>query len=97
MKKYCFAYYNKLGTFYGQPFFVDHNKEEFPKVLHQNLFGAKKEDLESLKEDDLVYLGEFDNETGKFVSDNEVVAVMSSEVADILVKKFGEKENAVKC
>lgn len=32
MKKFCYAYFNKLGDFFGVPFYVDH-KEEFPAIF----------------------------------------------------------------
>lgn len=90
--KYIFAYFNKLGDFFGQPFVVDH-KDEFPKILGQSLYAAKKEDLESLKEDDLYYLGSFNNESGELLPSKEFVTSMSGMVSEILVKKFGEKED----
>lgn len=92
MMKYCFAYFNKLGDFYGSPFFVDH-KEEFVKILGQSLYGAKKEDLEALKEDDLYYLGSFDNEKGELVPEKEFITSMSGMVSEILVKKFGDSDH----
>lgn len=94
--KYCFAYFNKLGDFYGQPFFVDH-KDEFVKILHQSLYAAKQDDLETLKEDDLYFIGSFNNETGDFKPEKEFVCSMSGMVSEILVKKFGEKQDGAQC
>lgn len=90
MKKYCYAYFNKLGDFYGQPFFVDH-KEEFVAILRQNLFAAKKDELEALKEDDLYFIGEFDNVTGTFEAKKDFITSMSGLCSEVLVKKYGEK------
>lgn len=92
MMKYCFAYFNKLGDFYGQPFFVDH-KDEFVKILGQTLYAAKKDDLEALKEDDLYFIGSFNNETGDFKPEKEFITSMSGMVTGILAKKFGESEH----
>lgn len=92
MKKYCFAYFNKLGDFYGQPFFTDH-KEEFVKILNQSLYAAKQEELESLKEDDLYFIGTFDNETGEFVAEKSFVCSMSGTCSEVLTKKYGVEEN----
>lgn len=92
MIKYCFAYFNKLGDFYGMPFFVD-QKEEFVKSLHQALYAAKEDELESLKEDELHYIGSFDNESGIFTPSKEFMCEMSGLCSEILVKKFGVKEN----
>lgn len=92
MKKHCFAYFNKLGGFYLIPFFVD-QKDEFVKSLHQALFACKKDDLESLLELDLYYVGCFDNEEGKFESSAEFVCTMSPIASEILSKKFGVKED----
>ena len=92
MIKYCFAYFNKLGDFFGQPFFTDH-KDEFPAILKQNLFAAEKETLESLKEDDLYYLGSFDNVTGEIKAEKTFIASMSGDVAEVLLKKYGVKED----
>lgn len=93
MIKYCFAYFNKLGGFHGNPFFTDLKKEEFVKSLHQALYSAKKEELESLTEDELHFIGSFDNESGVFTSEKEFVCDMSVVCSEILVKKFGVKEN----
>ena len=92
MIKYCFAYFNKLGDFFGQPFFADH-KEEFVKVLHQSLYAGKQEELESLKEDDLYFIGSFDNETGEFKAEKTFMCSMSGAVSEVLLKKFGVKED----
>lgn len=92
MKKYCYAYFNKLGDFYGQPFFVDH-KDEFVKILGQTLYSAKKDELEALQEDDLYFIGSFDNETGEFKFEKEFVTSMSGMVAAVLSKKFGGSED----
>lgn len=92
MIKYCFAYFNRFGDFYDQPFFTD-NKEEFVKILGQVLYGAKKEELEFLKEKDLFFIGSFNNETGEFKAEKNFVTSMSGMVSTILVKKFGEQEH----
>lgn len=90
MKKYCYAYFNKLGAFYGVPFFVDH-KEGFEQILNQSLFSAEKDVLERLKEEELYYLGEFDNVTAEFKYEKEFVCSMSSMVSDVIAKKFGKE------
>lgn len=96
MKKYCFAYQNVLGGFYGTPFFVDHSKEEFVGLFTQSLYSADLKTLSSLKEDDLYYLGYFDNVTGSFVSEVEFVAHLSELVTEIIAKKSQvEKEEKV--
>ena len=92
MIKHCFAYFNKLGDFYGQPFFTDH-KDDFVKALNQALYAAKEEELESLKEDDLYYIGAFDNESGEFKPEKSFVCSMSGTVSEILTKKFGVDEH----
>lgn len=92
MIKYCFAYFNKLGGFYGNPFFTEH-KEEFVKSLHQALYSAKKEELESLTEDELYYIGSFDNESGVFTPQKEFVSDMSGLCSEVLMKKFGVKSD----
>ena len=92
MIKYCFAYFNKLGDFYGQPFFID-QKDEFVKSLSQILYAAKKEELESLKEDDLFLIGDFDNETGVFTPCKEFKMSMSGISSEVLLKKYGVSEN----
>lgn len=91
MIKFCFAYFNKLGDFYGQPFFVE-SKEGFTGSLRQALFAAKQDDLESLKEDDLYFIGEFNNETGEFKPSKEFVTSMSGMVTEVLLKKYGVEE-----
>lgn len=96
MIKYCFAYFNKLGDFYGQPFFTD-AKEQFVKSLHQVLYGVKQDDLESLKEDDLYFIGSFDNESGEFTPVKEFICSMSGLCSEVLVKKYGVKEDGAKC
>lgn len=92
MIKHCFAYFNKLGDFYGQPFFTD-QKDEFVASLRQLLFAAKEEDLETLKEDDLYYIGSFDNVSGEFKPAKEFIASMSGVSCEILSKKYGDREN----
>lgn len=92
MMKYAFAYFNKLGGFFGVPFFVDH-KEEFPKALRQSLFAAKKEQLEELSEEEIYYIGSFDNETGIFIPAKDFVTSLSGVVAEVIAKKFGGSEN----
>ena len=92
MIKYCYAYYNKLGNFYGMPFFVDH-KEEFPSILRQSLYAAKKEQLEELQEEELYLIGSFNNETGEFKAEKEFVTALSGMVSEILAKKFRGEEH----
>lgn len=90
MKKYIYCYFNTLGGFYGQPFFADHIPEEFVKIYNQSLFSADKETLESLKEDDLYYLGNFDNESGVIDSKIEFLCHLTDTANTIIAKKFGE-------
>lgn len=91
MIKHCFAYFNKLGGFYGDPFYV-REKDEFDAVLRQSLFVADKQTLEHLKEEELYYLGTFDNESGEIVSSKEFYCVLEPIVSEIIVKRFGKKE-----
>lgn len=94
MKKYCYAYFNKLGDFFGTPFFVENEKKgDFVKLLGQVLFSSKQDELEALKEDDLYFIGTFDNETGVFEPSKEFVTSMSGMAAAILNKKFGGSED----
>lgn len=92
MIKHCFAYFNKLGDFFGTPFFTD-QKDEFVKSLNQALYAAKKEDLESLKSDDLFYIGLFDNESGVFSPEKTFVCSMSGLCSEVLLKKYGVEEH----
>lgn len=96
MIKYCFAYFNKLGDFFGQPFFTD-TKDEFVKSLYQGLYGLKQEDLETLNVDDLYYIGSFDNVSGAFTPAKEFACSMSGLCSEVLVKKYGVKEDVEKC
>lgn len=92
MMKYCFAYFNKLGDFYGVPFFVDH-KDGIQEILHQSMFAYKKEDLDGLKELDLYFVGDFDNCTGILTGKKDFVCSMSGMAEEVLLKKFGGKED----
>lgn len=91
MKKYGFAYFNKLGGFYGDVFFV-REKEEFPAILRQSLFAAERETLEHLKEEDLYLICEFDNESGEVVFCKEFYCAMSPLVEEVIAKRFSKEE-----
>lgn len=92
MKKYLFAYYNKLGGFFGFPFAVDH-KESFKDVYRQSCYGAEKKSLESMKEEEIFYLGEFDNESGVITPEKEFYLSCDSIVSEVLAKRFGGDEH----
>ena len=91
MKKNGFAYFNKLGGFFGDPFFVREEKE-FPAVLRQSLFAADRETLEHLKEEELYKICEFDNESGEIIYCKEFYCSLSSIVEEVIVKRFSKEE-----
>lgn len=91
MIKHVFAYFNKLGGFYGDPFYV-REKEEFDAVLRQSLFAADRETLEHLKEEELYYLGTFDNESAEVKPEKEFYCVLAPLCEEIIAKRFAKKE-----
>lgn len=87
MIKHIYAYFNTLGGFYGKPFIEDLAPEDFVGAFTQSLYGAPKEVLESIKEDDLFYLGSFDNIKGVIIPNNENLIHLSEIAGKILLTK----------
>lgn len=87
MIKYTYAYFNKLGGFFGNPFYSDIEKDHFKEYLFQSLFAAKKEELAEISECELYYLGEFDNVSSEIKYEKEFLLNCSSVCEEILSKK----------
>lgn len=92
MKKYIYGYFNKLGGFFGNPFFHDLPKETFKEYLFQSLFAAKEEELNDVKECELYALGEFDNETSEIKYEKEYILNCSTLVEEVLSRKGASKD-----
>lgn len=90
MIKFIYGYYNKLGEFFGVPFYEDHSEKEMPSVIRQALFNAKEADILSFKECELYCLGTFDNETGVFETKKEFIMNCASVAEEVLGKRGGQ-------
>lgn len=88
MKKYIYAYYNKLGGFYGLPFVADYDKDVYLEIFQQSLYAQDKKTLDSLLEDDLYLVGTFDNRTAEIVPCNEFLIHCSEYASLVIAKKF---------
>lgn len=64
MIKYIYAFKNKLGGFYNSPFIENTKPEDYPEAFKQSLFCGPVENFERLKENEIYFLGSFDNITG---------------------------------
>lgn len=95
MRLNIFAYYNVLGGFFGQPQFVVGDKEQHVEMFKQSLYRADVKTLRSLLEDDLYFLGVFDNESGVIESSKEFVMHCSDIASSILNVKKDEDESDV--
>lgn len=92
MMTYVFAYRNKLGGFYGKLFQSTLTSEVFIQQFQQEIFNASDEMLDSMSEDELYYLGTFDNLSGVFVSCNEYLLDCSALVKQAKVLKKAQEE-----
>lgn len=96
MKKYMYAFRNKLGGFYGDVFNDIKEPNLYAESLQQSMFSATIEQLMSLSEDELYCLGTIDNLSGVIVPANEFVFDVSSAVNRLIILKKAEASNNVK-
>lgn len=87
MKLNVYCFFNNFGGFFGKPFLEVIEPDKYVEQFKQSLFGASVEVLESLKEDDLYFLGTFDNVTGELESNKEFLIHLSEHVGTLLSKK----------
>lgn len=66
-------------------------KKSFLLFLRQSLYSAEKEALEHLKEEELYYLGSFDNVSGEFEVCKDFVVSLSGMVEEVLSRRFGKE------
>lgn len=96
MKLKIYCYENKLGAFFGKPFYDVLSGNDFLDQYKQVLFGADEETLKSLLEDNLYCLGEFDNITGEILPQKDFICSLGEVASEVLAKKFGVKEDGNK-
>lgn len=87
MKKYLYAYRNKLGGFFGNVFTDDHEPAVYAESLQQSMFGATIEQLGALCEDELYCLGTYDNLSGIVIAENTFILDVSAIVARLVLLK----------
>lgn len=97
MNKYIYCYFNKVLGFYSTPFALDAEPDKEKDIFIRDLSVLSDTDLDTLKEDDLYFLGVFNDEMGEFdVSCRQFVLPVSRLVYQIKAgRKALEDENEV--
>lgn len=78
-----YAYRNSIGNFYSSPFFCGDGPEVTGEKFSHMLFAADEKQLDSLIDDELYYIGEFDDHTGLVTPVNEFVVNMGALVRQV--------------
>lgn len=69
MTHYLYAFRNKVGLFYSKLWSTGENESVMMESFERNITCAPEAQLDSLIEDDLYFLGTYDDNTGVIVSD----------------------------
>lgn len=90
MIKYIYCYRSRVASLYNKPFTMDFNPDDIKDLLFESYASFNIDELQTLMEDDLYYIGSFDNKTGLIVPANKFILDVSTLARQLIALK---KEN----
>ena len=90
MIKYVYSYRSRVAALYGKPFTLELSPDDIQDYLFESYAAFGIDELKTLLEDDLYFVGAFDNKTGVLTPANKFILDVSTLARQLIALK---KEN----